>query len=797
MAHNDQAKAVGQSVLRREDDYLLRGEGQYIDDIPEPKGTLYLGFVMSSQAHALIRSIDFAEALQVPGVFAVLAGDDVARLVKPMHTEIQLPGYVCADRDAVARRKVRFVGEHVAVVLAENRYALHDAMELVQVDYDVLEASANLVRATESGAPLVHDNVPGNIIFQGKFATPGFEEAHAKGELRLRERFRHGRVAAVPMEPRGCLAVPERGDSILFHSSTQIPHLIRTALANHIGIPESNIRVVVPEVGGGFGMKAQFYPEELVAAALCLKYRRAVKWIQDRREELLTNTHARDNLYDAEIAFTSDGVVTSLKLELLANAGAYSSYPFGSTMEATGGARMILGPYRIRNYAYQTSAVVTHSCPSGVYRGVGQPACFMAIEGLMDRIGRRLGIDPAEVRLRNLIKPHEMPWTNAVGVRYDTGNYEQCLAMAIEKSGYQAFRRAQPADRLVDGKYRGIGICNLTESTGGGALGWRARGLTQLSGIDSATIRIEPTGKASVYVSHAAAGQGHLTAFAQVAADYLGARLEDVKVIEGDTSVSPYGSNTFSSRAAVTGGGAIIRAAGKVSEKMRRIAAGILNVDVQDVILHDGVASVVSRPDQQVPFQAIAETAYSLGTLALAKGEAFGLEASEYYDPPTSTIANAVHIVQVAVGAKDGRVAIENYCIVHDCGRVINPMIVDGQIHGAVAQGLGEALMEEMVYDDNGQLLNASLLDYLLPTALDVPDMSMFHIESPSIDALGGFKGVGEAGVIGAVPALANAIADALSGIGANVNSVPLRPTHLLSLIREAKRAGGSTIQAA
>jgi carbon-monoxide dehydrogenase large subunit len=787
-------KSVGQSVLRREDDYLLRGEGQYIDDIPEPKGVLYLGFVMSSQAHALIRSIDFADALRLPGVHAVLTGEDVAGLVKAMHTEIKLPGYICADRDAIARRKVRFVGEHVAAVLATNKYALHDALELVHVEYDLLDASPNLVRATEPGAPLVHDNVPNNIIFQGQFATPGFDQVHASGEFRLRERFRHGRVAAVPMEPRGCMAVPERGDSILFYSSTQIPHLVRTGLANHLGIPESNIRVIVPEVGGGFGMKAQFYPEELITAALCLKYRRAVKWIQDRREELLTNTHARDNLYDAEIAFTGEGIVTSLKLDLMANAGAYSSYPFGSTMEATGGARMILGPYRIRNYAYKTSAVVTHSCPSGVYRGVGQPACFMAIEGLMDRIGRLLGIDPAEVRSRNLIKPHEMPWTNTMGVRYDTGNYELCLAMAIEKSGYDSFRKTQPADRLVDGKYRGIGICNLTESTGGGALGWRARGLTQLSGIDSATIRVEPTGKISVYVSHASAGQGHLTAFAQVAADYLGANLADVKIIQGDTSVSPYGSNTFSSRAAVTGGGAIIRAAEKVSEKMRRIAAGILDADIQDVVLHDGVASLISRPDQQVAFQAIAETAYSLGTLSLAKSEAFGLEASEYYDPPTSTIANAVHIVQVAVDAQDGRVSIENYSIVHDCGRVINPMIVDGQIHGAVAQGLGEALMEEMVYDDHGQLLNASLLDYLLPTALDVPDMAMWHVESPSIDALGGFKGVGEAGVIGAVPALTNAVADALAGIGANVNSVPMRPSYLLSLIRSANAARGAGI---
>jgi carbon-monoxide dehydrogenase large subunit len=786
MTENDSPTFVGQSLLRREDQYLLRGEGMYLDDIPEPQGTLHLAFVLSPHAHARIISVDASEALQVPGVVAVLTADDFAGLVKPMHTDIEMPTYKYTDREVIARDLVRFVGEHVAVVVAENNYAAHDGIELVQVDYEILPAAASLEQAILPDAPRVHEHIERNIIFSGQFATPDFAGIHESGEFSLRERFRHGRVAGVPMEPRGCLAIPDRGDSINLYTSTQIPHIVRTELAKHLDRSEACIRVIVPEVGGGFGTKAQVYPEEMIVAALCFKHRRPIKWVQDRREELLTNTHARDHIYEVEIAFTKEGVVTSLQLQLFTNIGAYSSSPFGGTLETTGGARMIVGPYKIRNYAYECHAVTTHTCPSGVYRGVAQPACFMAIEGLMDRIGRTLGIDPLEIRLRNVVTPADMPWVNVMGVRYDTGSYQECLQRARIYSDYDSVRRAQPANRLVDGKYRGIGISNMTEVTGTGAPGWRVRGLRSVSGVDSATIRVEPTGRITVYVSHASAGQGHLTTFAQVAADHLGATLACIRIVEGDTGSTPYGSATFASRSAVTGGGAIIRAAKKLTDKMRRIAGSLLEVNPDEVVFKDGMAHVISDPRRRISFQTIAETAYSTGGGALPPGEEFGLEACDYYDPPMVTVANAVHIVSVTVDARDGRVAIENYCVVHDCGKLINPMIVDGQIHGGIAQGIGEVLMEEMLYDENGQLICASLLDYLLPTAMDIPNLSLHHIESPSIDSVGGFKGVGEGGLIGAVPALTNAIADALSGIGANVNSVPLRPSYLLSLIRNA-----------
>ncbi len=778
---------VGQAILRREDDYLLRGQGRFIDDLPTPPDTLHLGFVLSPHAHARITAIETGAALALDGVVAVLRGDDLAELVQPIVAEIEFPGYHLHGRDVIAREKVRFVGEAVAVVVTQSAYLAQDAMELVEVEYEALPAAAILEHADQPGAPLVHEAIPNNTIFKGEFTTPDFEAAFDGAPHRLRERFRSGRVGGVPLEPRGCLALPEHGDNLVFYSSTQVPHLLRTALARFMGHSESRIRVIVPEVGGGFGTKAQIYPEEFITAALALRFRQPVKWIQDRREELLTNIQARDHIYDVEIAFDGQGIVQALRADITTNAGAYSTLPFGCTLETTGGARMIVGPYRITNYAYEARALATHTAPSGAYRGVAQPTCFMAIEGMMDRIARHLGLDPAAVRLANMVPTADLPWVNAVGVRYETGSYVESLQRAMQMIGYQDFRKGQPVDRLVEGKYRGIGIASFTEVSGTGAPGWRARGLARLPGFDSGIVRVEPTGKVTAYVSHANGGQGHYTTFAQVVADALGVEFDDVTIIEGDTAATPYGTNTFASRSAVTGGGALIRAASKVQEKMRRIAAHVLEAADEDIVIEAGRAHVAGVPEHGLSFMEIAETAYSMNNHSLPEGEEFGLEETDFYDPPLVTMANAVHIAQVAVDAEDGRVTFENYVVVHDCGRVINPMIVEGQIHGGAAQGIGEALMEEFVYDEGGQLQNATLLDYLLPTAEDVPLFQVKHIESPSTDTVGGFKGVGEGGLIGAVPAVLNAVADALAGLDININRKPLRPSLLGNLIREAR----------
>ncbi|WP_420623523.1 xanthine dehydrogenase family protein molybdopterin-binding subunit [Candidatus Poriferisodalis sp.] len=779
--------AVGQSVLRREDDYLLRGQGRFVDDLPAPINTLHLAFVLSPYAHARILSIDVSEARALDGVVDVLTGEDLAALVKPIAAQIELPGYHLNSRDVLAVDEVRFAGEAVAVVVAESQYLAEDGIELVQVDYEPLPVVTKIEEATDPAAPQVNPTVPGNVYYEGRFTTDGVAAGFEAAAHVISENFHSNRVTAVPIEPRGCLAVPEQAGNLVFYSSTQIHHLLRTALAEFLDVSESTLRVVVPDVGGGFGIKAALYPEEFVCAALALRLRRPVKWIQDRYGALLTDVHARDNRYRVEAAVDDDGIVLALKAEIRTNGGAYSALPFGCTLETTGGARMIVGPYRITEYSYTATAVATHTAPVLAYRGVAQPVCFMAIEGIMDRIARRLELDPAEVRLRNMVPTSELPWTNVVGVRYDTGSFVESLKMAMEMAKYDEFRARQAAQgRLVDGKYRGIGICSFTEVSGTGAPGWRARGLTRLPGFDSGTVKVEPTGKVTAFVSHAHSGQGHFTTFAQVVADELGARLEDVTVIEGDTAAGPYGTNTFASRSAVTGGGALVRASEKARLKLARIAADMLESTPEDIVVSDGQMHVAGVPSRSLSFQEVAETAYAMNTFDLPEGESFGIEETDFYDPPLVTMANATHIAQVAVDAGDGTVDIEGYTVVHDCGRVINPMIVEGQVMGGVAQGIGEALMEEFVYDPDGQVRTATLVDYLLPSSVDVPSFQIAHIESPSIDAVGGFKGVGEGGVIGAVPALVNAVADALFDLDVNVNTKPLRPALLSGLIREA-----------
>ena len=782
----DQNGAVGQSVLRREDEYLLRGQGRFVDDLPTPLNTLHLAFVLSPYAHARITSIDASEALALDGVVDVFTGPDLAGMVKPIAAQIELPGYSFNTRDVLAVDEVRFAGEAVAVVVAESQYLAEDGMELVQVDYEPLPAITDIGEATDPAAPQVNPTVPGNVYFEGRFATDGVAAGFDAAAHVIAEDFNSNRVTAVPIEPRGCLAVPEQPANLVFYSSTQIHHLLRTALAEFLDVAESTLRVVVPDVGGGFGIKAALYPEEFVCAALALRLRRPVKWIQDRYGALLTDVHARDNHYRVEAAVDDDGIVLALRAEIRTNGGAYSALPFGCTLETTGGARMIVGPYRITEYEYTATAVATHTAPVLAYRGVAQPVCFMAIEGIMDRIARRLGLDPAEVRLRNMVPTAELPWTNIVGVRYDTGSFVESLEMAMEMANYDEFRASQSHGRLVDGKYRGIGICSFTEVSGTGAPGWRARGLTRLPGFDSGTVKVEPTGKVTAFVSHAHSGQGHFTTFAQVVADALGARLKDVTVVEGDTAAGPYGTNTFASRSAVTGGGALIGASEKARLKLARIAAFMLESTPEDIVVSDGQMHVAGVPSRALSFQDVAETAYAMNTSDLPEGESFGVEETDFYDPPLVTMANATHIAQVAVDAADGTVDIEGYVVVHDCGRVINPMIVDGQVMGGVAQGIGEALMEEFVYDPDGGVRTATLMDYLLPSSVDVPNYQIAHIESPSIDTVGGFKGVGEGGLIGAVAALVNAVADALSDLDVNVNTKPLRPALLSRLIREA-----------
>ncbi|MSP51285.1 MAG: xanthine dehydrogenase family protein molybdopterin-binding subunit [Alphaproteobacteria bacterium] len=777
---------IGQSTLRVEDDPLLKGLGAFVDDVAPPKNTLHLGFVRSPHAHARICSIDTSAAKRLPGVVDVLTGRDLVDLMKPIQVDPDKPGFKITHRLAVTIDKARFVGDTVAVVVAENPYIADDAVEAVAVEYEALPAVVSLDASLAPGAPKIHDYIADNVIYENEQKTEGFDAVFTAAPHKFVRTFRTSRIAVASMEARGCIAIFERGlGTLTFWTSTQVPHIVRHALSEMLGLSDSKIRVIAPDVGGGFGMKAYLYPEELVAAALAIKYRGSFKWVQDRVDDFLTSNHARDQQYKMSYAVSAEGIIKAIRADILVNIGAYASFPMGSSLEANGGPRNMPGPYDFAQFAFRTRAVATNTCPTGAFRGVSAPSTFFSVEGMMDTIAKELGLDPVELRRRNLVT--KFPYTNAMGQRYDTGSNGECLDRALELSGYVAYRRSQPASRLLDGKYRGIGVATVTEQTGQGASRYKERGLYRVPGFDAALIKIEPSGKVSAFVSQAAQGQGHLTTWSQIVAQELGVVPSDVTVIQGDTATVPFGSGTFASRGAILAGGAIIRATKIIRDKVKRIAASVLEASATDIEVADGYAFVAGVPKMRVALSDIASIAYSLDARLIPEGEEHGLEAIAHYDPPTSTVSNATHVAFVAVDPATGAIEVERYVVVHDCGRVINPMIVDGQVHGAISNGLGQVLSEALIYDESGQLTTTTLLDYHLPTALDMPTIQMEHMETPSEITLGGFKGVGEGGVIGAVPALAGAVRDALSPLGIEIIRLPLDPPYVLSMIEAAK----------
>ena len=784
---------IGKAIPRKEDARLLRGRGRYVDDIPEAHGTLHLTFVMSPYAHARIISIDTKAAAQSQGVVGVYTGRDFEGRIKSLTPDKLQPGFQPVARSAMPVDRVRFVGEAVAVIVANSRYLAEDAVDLVQVEYEELPIVADAVAAIAANATKVHEGTTDNVLFRASHKTEGFDTAFADAHLIVQDTFHSPRLSALSLEPRGCLAVYDQAlESLTLHTSTQIPHIIRTALAEALDWDETKLRVIAPDVGGGFGMKAYLYPEELVAAYLARELNAPIKWTGDRREDLLTSVQGRGYRFDVAMAFKADGELIGTRADILCDIGAYPGYPFGSATSAGGAAIYLPGGYRMPHYSYETRAVTTNTCPSGVYRGVAAPSAFLATEGLMDRAALKLGLDPAEIRQRNILVDTDLPYKTAVGIPYTSGTFQTCLTRALEIGDYDEFRKGQPADRMRDGKLRGIGIGCVVEHTGQGASRYRIRGIRSVPGFDSAHVQVAPNGRAIVYVSQATQGQGHLTTFAQIAAEQLGLTMDDVTVIEGDTGQGPYGTGTFASRGAVLGGGAVLRSSAVIRDKMKRIAADMLEADPKDIEMSGGRAHVAGVTELGVSIREIATIAYSMHDRALPSGESFGLEATDYYDPPLSTITNATHIAQVAIDPVTGLIEVERYVVVHDCGRIINPLVVDGQIHGAIVQGISSVLSEALYYDDQGQAMTASLLDYLVSTTMDVPDIEVHHEESWSPDTEGGFKGVGEGGVIGALPAVVNAITDALSPYGGCVTRLPVRPENVIAMMRASTSAAGA-----
>jgi carbon-monoxide dehydrogenase large subunit len=785
MEHGAAPPLIGAPVKRREDRRLLTGRGRFVADLTLPHA-LHAAFLRSPHAHARIRAIDRTTAASSAGVVAVFTAEDLREHARPIRALSRMRGYTVTEMPALAAEKTRYAGEAVAVVAAESRYAAEDALDRIAVDYAPLPAVTDPRAAMADGSLLLHEDAGSNVILSRAFSQGDVAAALAGSAVRVGDRFRVHRHAAVAIENRACLAEWDAGTgSLTLWTSTQVPGMLREALAELLAIPAHRVRVIAPDVGGGFGMKSALYPEEVAVSALARLLGRPVKWIGDRREDLLTSTQAWDETIEAELGLDADGRILGLRADAWADVGAYSIYPWTASIEAIQVVSFLPGPYRVPHYHGQVWGVATNKAPMGPYRGVGRPVSTFVMEALLDRAARRLGMDPATIRLANLIRPEEVPYRSPSGLVWDSGSFVESLERACEAVDYRRLRAEQR--RNAGARRRtGIGIASYVELTGVGSAIPASPGADIATGTEGATVRVDPAGTVTAAFGLACHGQGHETTLAQIVAQELGVELDAVRVVHGDTAAGPVGSGTYASRSAVIGGGAAILASRAVRDKALLIAAHQLEVDVRDLELSIGAAWVRGAPDRRVRLSDIARSAY-LGVRRLPKGMEPGLEATRFYDPYIGTAANATHIALVEVDLDLCAVTLTRYAIVEDAGRIINPMIVEGQAIGGVAQGLGAALLEEIVHGDDGQPLTASLMDYLIPTAVEMPPVDVRHLERPSPSTLGGFKGVGEGGTIGAPAAIASAVADALAPLGVEITELPITAERLFRLLDRAR----------
>ena len=758
----------------------MTGRGRYVDDVAVP-GTLHVAFVRSPHAHAELRSVDVGPALAA-GARAALTGADVAARIGPLLAKGAAPTLQATPHYALALDRVRFMGEAVAAVAAESRYQAEDLAELIAVQYDPLPAVADMEAALGPDAPVLHPAIGDNRLFHASFGKGDLEGACAAADVVIRRRLYSHRYAPVPMETRGCLAQhdPAAGTLTVWLSS-QIPHVARTLLSEVFGIPEHKVRVISPDVGGGFGLKGRLFPEDLVVCLLAMQLGRPVKWIEDRAEHLAASHQSREEVHYAELAARRDGTILAFRDRFVDDCGAYAAYPWGGHFQGALTARSLPGPYRLENFSYEYEVALTNKCPIGAYRGIWGPTYAFVQEVMIDLLARALDLDPADVRRRNLIRPEELPYVSATGVQYDSGDYPAALDQALAAVEYADLRARQAALRQ-EGRLLGIGICNFVEPYASGSPkdpnAWLGR-------FESARVRVHPSGTVTVATGLHSHGQGHETTLAQIVAAELGIGPEEVAVEYGDTDSSPYGIGTHGSRAIIVGGGAAILAARVIRDKALRIAAHLLEVDVDDLELRDGAARVKGSPERSMPWTEIAKIALVL-PYRLPPDEEAGLEATRYYEPPPVTTSNGVHVALVEVDRETGAVEILKYVVVEDCGRAVNPLLVEGQLQGGVVQGLGGVLLEHSAYDSQGQYLASTFMDYLLPTSADVPPIDVHLMETPSFNTLGGFKGIGESGAIGPPGAIVNAVADALTPLGVEVTEQPVTPERVRRLIADA-----------
>jgi carbon-monoxide dehydrogenase large subunit len=758
-------------VKRREDPRLIRGIARYVDDIRLP-GMSHAAIVRSPHGHAKIQSIQTGPALGLPGVVAVLTGTDLREAIGLLPVDSQNPTLRVPGHHVLAIDKVFFAGEGVAVVVAEDRTAAEDALGLVEVSYEPLPVVSDPEVALTKASPVVHPEWPDNVAFRSHVGRGELSKAFERADRIVKQRFVHQRLAPVALETRAVLACFLSEEKLLtVWSSTQIPHLLKNHLARMLRLPEEQVRVIAPEVGGGFGSKLNIYAEEALVAYLAMRLGRPVKWIEDRRENMHSTIHGRGQVGEIEAAVKKDGRILGLRSKVVADVGAYHQLYTPGIPRFTG--LMLSGCYKIPAIGIDVTGVFTNKMSTDAYRGAGRPEATYVIERMVDRIARELGMDPVEVRQKNFPKPTEFPLGTATGLTYDSGNYQGALDKALRHADYPKLRREQKRLRKM-GRYLGIGLSTYVEICAMGP-----------GSPEYASVSVEPTGKITVLTGASPHGQGQETSFAQIVGDELGVDLDDIAVHHGDTAVVPNGVGTFGSRATAVGGVAVLQAAEKVKEKAREIAGHLFEADPDDVVFADGKFSVKGVPKKSLTLRQLAADAHQ--TTKLSKKLASGLSASAEFEPANFTFPFGTHICVVEVDPQSGAVKIKKYIAVDDCGKVINPLLVDGQIHGGIAQGLGQALYEELIYEEDGRLATGSLMNYALPRAGNLPRFDLARTETPTpVNPLGA-KGIGEAGTIGSTPAIVNAVVDALSPFGVTHIDMPLKPEKIWRLCQGMK----------
>ena len=762
----------------------MTGAGKYTADV-QPGNALFMVVLRSPHAHAAHVEVQIKDAGAAPGVAAVLSGKDINSKCR---SEFRLSGVQphmkAKSRLPMAEDVVRYEGEPVAVVLADSAYSAIDALELIDVDYDILPAVVDVEAALEEGSPLVHEELGTNLCFHSVKSAGdpdrAFEQAHGVVSLRLEQ----PRLVPNPMEPRAVVASYESGTGDLtLWLSTQAPHQERNFVADILGFPERKLRVISVDVGGGFGCKIDTYPETVMAAILAIDKTRPVKWVGERQEEFTSTIHGRGEAQYVQAAYAADGVLLGMRLNFYTDLGAYcfgGSHAVADILTPSGAT----GAYRVEHLEWITNGVYTNKMSVGPYRGYGQHATAYVVERVMDRIAYEVGLDPAEVRRRNFIPDGAFPHRTATGREHDSGAYGETLDRALKLAGYQQLRQEQQELRRQEG-LMGIGLATTVDASGFGPSG----ALSVRPGHESATVRVGPTGGVTVLTGSSPHGQGHETTFAQIASDELGIPLKDIDVWYGDTHLVPHGVGTRASRSLVVGGSAVVKASRQVVEKATGLAAALLNTDAEHVELQNGIFFCEDIPDRHVTWSEVASVAY--GSQPPPNGIERGLEVSTFWEPTGYTYPFTAALAVVRINRDTGSVMLDRFVSVNDCGTVINPMVVRGQIHGGLAQGIGAALLEEAVWDESGQLLTGSFMDYAMPLAIHLPDFTVELVETPSPHNYLGVKGIGESPTIVAVPAVVNAVVDALTHLGVSHLDIPLTPEKVWKAINSGPESRG------